>query len=114
MFRNILIVLVLLWPSPASGDEPVPPTRLGTDAVITTSGGSTLNVPPGTIVVLPETWEKINAELLRLQEQETRLVAENTSLKKSARESGALWGTVAVLVSGVLAGLAIERYVLDN
>ncbi len=69
-----------------------------------TEKGSELKLPPGYFLD-EKTWAERDLEMKRLQEQETRLVAQNKSLRKSA--SSPVWLTVAVSTLGASLGLAI-------
>lgn len=68
--------------------------------------GEELRVPPG--YYLPEpVWQGLDLEVKRLQESETRLKAENRSLRDSASTAGPGWGTVALVLGGIAAGVAM-------
>lgn len=81
-----------------------PSTHLKTPSSVKTDGGTDLRLPPGYFLDEPA-WGKLDAETRRLQETETRLTAENRSLRKSAREVSFGWKTLsAALVLGFAAG----------
>ncbi len=74
----MLAAVVVCWALIARGE----PIRLLSPSTVVTDGGSTLRLDPG--VFLPQAdYEKLDIELRRLQDQETRLEAENDSLKSS-------------------------------
>ncbi len=83
--------------------------RLGTgDGVLRGPNGKDYVVPQGTHVLAPGAWEPLDAEMLRLQEQETRLKAENESFRKSADKFEPGW---KLLVSALVIGIAGGAYV---
>lgn len=88
----------------AQEDEDVPrPTHVKSPTQCRTERGTELSFPPG--YFLPEpTWLRLDGEMKRLQEQETRLTAENLKLRELTR-SGA-GRTLYWLGAGVLLGIA--------
>ncbi len=102
--RRIGIVLALatvLAAKDASGD---PIYRIKSPSTLKTEKGSELKLPPG--YFLDETtWQERDAELKRLQEQETRLKAENGSLRKSAKEDYPWLATGVVGAFGIAVGI---------
>ncbi len=83
--------------------DPLPdkPSVFETTATCTTAGGAALTLPPGWWLVPPSDWKDLDAELSRLQVVETRLTAENLSLKTSALERRSRWWFVS---AGLAAG----------
>lgn len=71
-----------------------------------TAKGTKLELPPGYFLDEP-TWKRLDDELKRLQEAETRLRAENESFRKSAQEWQPGWKT---LLGATLSGIAIGAY----
>lgn len=72
----------------------------------TTARGTVLSLPIG-YYVADNSFARLDAELRRAQDVETRLTAENTSLRKSAAD-GPSWTTpVVVAVSAFAAGIAV-------
>ena len=69
-------------------------------STLKTEKGSELKLPPGYFLD-EETWMERDAEMRRLQEQESRLRAENLSLRDSADDFP--WGKIAL---GIAVGLA--------
>lgn len=69
-----------------------------------TEKGSDLQLPPGYFLD-EQTWQERDLELKRLQTQETRLVAENKSLRESA--SYPPWMTVLIGAAGVALGVTV-------
>ena len=85
--------------------DPLPtvPGEFQTTTTCKSTGGGTWVLPPGWWLVPPDTWSDLDTKLRRLQTAETRLTAENTSLRKSARERSSRW----YLLTGALSlGLA--------
>lgn len=88
----IAVVLASALAARSAGGDPV--THLKTPSEVHTQGGSVLQLPPGYFLDEP-TYKEKDGELRRLQEQETRLKAENESLRKSARKSPWDWRIVS-------------------
>lgn len=87
--------------------------RLGSPSTVVTDGGTEVRLPEGVYLLGPAEWEKLDAELRRLQEAETRLGAENQSLRESARlPSWKLPVSIGVVV-GLVAGILITRRLSD-
>jgi hypothetical protein len=86
------------------------PRRLLSPTHCTTGGGDELQLDPGTVVVDAPDWLKLNDEVRRLQETETRLRAENQVFRQRASTT---WRVVLVVSSAVVlgfgAGAAWER-----
>jgi hypothetical protein len=94
----------------AAGD-PTPPINLHllTPSTVHTDGGSDLHLPPG--YFLDEaTRGALDIEMKRLQDAETRLTAENTSLTASVGWAPG-WYTLAVTLA---AGIALGWYAHDK
>lgn len=90
----IAMALAASAPGPARGDDQSVVLHLKTPSSARTDGGTNLRLPPG--YFLDETsWAKLDAETRRLQERETRLKAENESLRKSARSISFGWYALA-------------------
>ena len=71
---------------------------------VTTDGGTVTQLPPGYFMDEP-THDKLDAEMKRLQDSETRLTAENASLVKATSGWQPGWYTLAItLASGVALG----------
>lgn len=114
--RHIVAALagaLVLHAADAAG-EPVgpdnPPLHLTTPSHVITQGGSELDLPPGYFLD-DEQWSALDTELRRLQDEETRLGAENQSLRASAHSGAPWWAIGAAVVVGAVAGAyAWERW----
>lgn len=93
-------------------EAPAEPTVIGgagylhllSAAVVITDGGSELRLPPGYYLDEPN-WQKLDLEVRRLQDQETRLTAENDFLRGSLSGWQPGWRTLAVtLAVGLVTG----------
>jgi hypothetical protein len=81
--------------------------HLSTPSTGRTDGGTDLRLPPGYFLDEP-TWGKLDVENKRLQNAETRLTAENKSLRTSASSISFGWKTLA---TALLVGVAAGAYV---
>lgn len=70
-------------------------------STLTTDGGSKLKLPPGYFMD-EDTWKLRDAKLKALEDQSTRLTAENTSLKNSAVDHP--WLALGVSAAAVVLG----------
>lgn len=97
---------------PASPPAPVlpPPLHFARPIVITTATGRMLDAPPGYYLADP-TFAALDAELRRAQDAETRLGAENESLRRSASERPGLALLLVAAAIGVAAGMGVGVYV---
>lgn len=105
MRRRAVITLALvgvLAAREASGDT----YHIKSPSTIETEKGSRLKLPPGYFLD-EQTWQERDLELKRLQEQETRLKAENRSLRKSAVDDYPWLATGFVGVFGVALGIFV-------
>lgn len=106
---SVAVVLSALAAAAPAAADPVL-LHLPNGAHLTTAAGADLDVPPG-YYVDAGTWDVLDLEVHRLQDAETRLTAENESLRKSAAIAMPRWWALAsVLVAGVATGIAIEHY----
>lgn len=104
MKRRMFVAVVfaaLLCAREAVGDDIY---HVKSPSVLKTEKGSELKLPPGYFLD-EQAWQERDGELKRLQEQETRLVAENVSLRKSARDDYPWIATGIVGAFGVAAGV---------
>lgn len=72
------------------------------------SNGASEHFSPS-FVVPDLVWTQVDAEMKRLQDQETRLTAENKSLTASV-SSGSVWWKVALAGGALVAGALAEHY----
>lgn len=104
MRRRMTLTLALvgvLAAREASGDV----WHIKTPSVVVTEKGSKLDLPPGYFLD-EEAWRERDLELKRLQEQETRLKAENRSLRKTVAADAIPWRViVCAMAFGAAAGI---------
>lgn len=111
MNRKLLALVVAgvvtLLAAPAAAEPlPLPEVIPVTESVtLRSDAGLELRVPPGFYVPAPA-WAALDLELKRSQTAETRLQAENQSLRASAKDdSGPGWGSVIAIGSALAAGM---------
>lgn len=103
MRRRLVVVAALataLAAREASGDI----YHFKTPSTVTTDGGATLRLPPGYFLD-EEKWAQRDAEMRRLQEQETRLKGENRSLRGSASAGPSIAFWTLTFAIGAFTGL---------
>lgn len=102
--RALLVAALLVLPlaGRAAAEEPL---HIKTPSTLKTDGGSEVRLPAGVYVIGAAEWAALDVEVRRLQEQETRLVAENAALRESAGEGPGL-GTLGLVVGAFAAGVA--------
>lgn len=95
------LALVLLAGTRAAAE---PTHLLGASTVTMHESGHALDLPPG--YFLPEDdWDALDLEVHRLQDSETKLKAENQSLRKSAGSWGPGFKTsIGILIVGAAVG----------
>lgn len=90
--------------------EPAPTLRFRESPTITSARGTVLALPPGYYVPEPA-WDALDAEVRRLQDAETRLAAENASLRASAKERPpGGWGVAALVTGALAAGITLGAW----
>ena len=105
--RAFVALIGLVGTAHAEPDPlPTPHIRLGFgDGVLRGHDGHEYLVPQGSHVLVEDAWKKLDHEVLRLQERETVLEAENRSLRESASTWSPGWKTiVGALVVGMAGG----------
>lgn len=86
-----------------------PPLHLLTPSTLTTEGGSTLRLPPSYVLSEPA-WSSLDVEMKRLQDVETRLKAENGSLRAAVSGWQPGFYTLAIaIVSGMALAVYVDR-----
>lgn len=113
MRRRVMVATVVVMTATtrlALGDPVAPPAPVNlhilSPSTVHTDGGSDVRLPPG--YFLDEaTRAAIDTEMKRLQDQETRLTAENTSLTQSTQGWQPGWYTLAITLAS---GLALGWY----
>lgn len=81
--------------------------RVKSPSTLTTERGSVVKLPPVRILD-EETWGRLDEEFKRLQTAETRLNAENKSLRASASSSRVWKWAVAAVAVGFASGVAVQ------
>lgn len=104
---RIVFVLVVAGALASRSAASDPILHLKTPSEVHTQGGTNLTLPPGYFIDEP-TFKEKDGELRRLQEGETRLKAENESLRKSARKSPWDW---KIISAAFAAGCAFVYFV---
>ncbi len=87
------------------------PCHFQSASTIKTDGGSEVRLPPG-YFVSEANWAALDAETRRLQDAETRLATENTTLRAEAERLPFGWGTVVALGLAFAAGGAAALWAL--
>lgn len=114
--RLALVVALLTVTAPRdAGADPSPAEPMPTEHVRVTTGDAELHLLGGRVLVVPRlshvlapiAWDKLDAEVRRLQEAEVRLTAENESLRKTARSWQPGW---KVVLGTLVAGAALGAY----
>lgn len=111
MIRALVVAVLLALPLAGGTAAAEPrctsaPCRVKSSSTLKTEKGSEVSLPPGWFMS-DAVFSKVDAETRRLQDAETRLAAENASLRKSAAEAPFGWGTIAIVVSAFAAGAAL-------
>lgn len=108
MRHPLLIVAVVLVLTLVAASAAAEPLRLTVSTTVSDGAGNERRLPPGYFLE-DGTWSALDAELRRLQEAETRLAAENQSLRKSAGAPPRWWWVVVGVATGATAGFAVGR-----
>jgi len=118
--RVAIAAAIVVMVSSRAAADPVPhtelaPWRIGSASTLTTEGGSTITLPAGVYVLTAEGWHALDVEIMRLQEAEVRLNAENSSLRTSLTEGdGPGWGTLTAFAGGLALGMAAAWYAFEH
>lgn len=118
--RSLVVVAVLalsplLSAGTAAAEPPVPVSatappctvrrcRIEPASTLKTDGGSELRLPADITIFPRPARSELDAELRRLQNEETKLKAENASLRASAEELPFGWGTIIAVAAAAVAG----------
>ena len=86
------------------------PLHIHSEWTATTKSGTQLTLPPA-YIISDAKWGDVNGEIIRLQQSEVRLKAENDHFRAS-QTSSAL-GLAMLSAASIGAGLAIGLWVLD-
>jgi hypothetical protein len=116
----LLTVAILLAPARALADEvpttppaetlPETPQILPSTHIKLSTGDGILSTPDNKLYVVPKNshiligskWDELDREMFRLQEAETRLIAENQSLRKSQDGWKPGWVITTVVALGTV------------
>jgi hypothetical protein len=104
----LVAALIVLHVTRPAGGEPI---KVKSPSTLRTDKGSEVRLPPGVFLSQPE-YDELDVEVRRLQDAETRLRAENISLRNSLRDTPSPWiGLVGVALTGItiLVGACISR-----
>jgi hypothetical protein len=102
---RILVAAIVLLGTARATAEPIN-IHIETPSTVHTDGGTDLRLPPG--YFLDEgTHQKLDTEMRRLQDTETRLSAENTSLRSTLKGWQPGWIVLVVAAAG---GVALGFY----
>lgn len=109
--RKVGAVLLILAASSRAAADPAPDTsdyvHIAAASLVRTDTGSEMRLPPGYFLSEPA-HDRVDAEFRRLRDLETKLVAENKSLRASAQEWQPGWKLLtAALVAGFAGGLYV-------
>lgn len=97
----LIAVILVLLPSDAISE----PVRFKNGAVCTTAAGNRVDLTPKSVAFTDTEYSALDVEMKRLQDAETRLKAENTSLRKSdVTGRGTLYAIGGALVTGLGVG----------
>lgn len=99
-FVTAVAIAVVLW----TDDSDAEPIRTLSPSVCTTAGGSRLELAPS-VVLTHDEWDRLDTALRRSQDSETRLRAENESLRATAPSGRGWW-----FVAGALLGIGGAAY----
>ncbi len=95
------------WAAPDTTSEPL---HIRSESDLTTTQGTKLHLPAGYFLPDP-VYDILDLEVHRLQDSETRLNAENKSLRQSADRPGAGLKTTLLLVGiSLVAGMGLAWY----
>ena len=108
---GLLAVTLFVHPAHAGGPPAVDtPTEIGSGAACVSRSGTEFELPPGAVCVPPAWWTAADAEHKRRGDAETRLKAENESLRQSLRKRPVRWYYIAGVAAAAFAlGATVER-----
>ena len=109
-----VVVALAVMTRVADADPTDPPApvnlHIRSPSYLVTDGGSDLRLPPGYFLDEP-TRDRLDAEMRRLQELETRLTAENATLSKGVSGWQPGWVSIALTFAG---GMALGAYIVHQ
>lgn len=113
MWRKVAVILVVLalgsrvCADPLPPEETAPYLHLHTPSTVVTDGGAHLRLPPGYFQTEPE-HDRVDAEMHRLQDQETRLTEQNRVMREETSGWTPGWKS---LLAATVTGIALGVYV---
>lgn len=99
----IAVALVVTLFAAGAAAEPEPPTHLTVPTTVSDGEGHELHLTPGYFLT-EETWARLDEETKRLQDQETRLTAENQVLRDAGGGMPSWWWVAAGIAAGAAGG----------
>lgn len=109
----VVSAIVLAALTRAASGDPVTNVHIESSSHVTTVGGSELDLPPG-FFLGEAARAALDTEVRRLQEAETRLTAENASLKASATDPAGWKPGLYTLATTFVLGMAAGIYLLHS
>ncbi len=98
-----LVALAITLFATRAAAEPERPIHLTVRTKVSDESGNELRLPPGYFLT-EETWARLDAETKRLQDQETRLTAENQVLREGGGGMPSWWWVAAGIAAGAAGG----------
>jgi hypothetical protein len=97
----VCVSVIVALTRPARADDVDLNLRISSRSTLKTEGGSELSLPARVRIMSEEKFEALDKEVRRLQEVETRLSAENASLRATPSGSST-WIAVTIVAAGSL------------
>jgi hypothetical protein len=112
-----IVVALMLLSDNVLADAPLPNghvTLKTGEGQLVAPNGTTYTLPVGSHILDGTTWEKLDVEVRRLQDKETRLDAENKSLKDSLQATPKMGWTAAFLLVGFMTVTGGVAYMIST
>lgn len=107
--RAAVATLCLVLCAARAAADPAPTVPIPENVTITSPGAildvamKRFDVPRGTHILSPRKWVKLDTEVRRLQDAETRLTAENTYMRKRVEGWQPGWKTLTITALSAIA-----------